>query len=211
MEIDKREYYLIGTFLAFLIPLCMGVIFWWTVASADIFNLLTISEQTIAILAITGLAIGILLDFIYLKKLINKFYEMSNIIAILLYLFCSLMTVAFFMGFPIGNLVLGSFAGIYVGRKHHYLKTDLKHFTSTAKNVSLFSAFVTSSEALPIGLLALREKSIIDNINRIFGSILFNANEIFYIILILILCSILFGIQYFITRFGASLSFKKSF
>lgn len=209
MELDKKEYYIIATFLALLIPLIVGVLFWWTVASVDIFNIMTIPEQIIRTVAITGLAIGILLDLIYLKKWIRKFYEMNRVVSILLYLFCSLMAVAFFMGIPIGNLFLGFLAGIYIGRKHHYLKTDLMRFASVSKEISLLSAFITSIEALPIGLLALQEASSTDSINRIFGFVLFHANKLIDVLLILILCGILFWVQFFVTRMGAKLSHKK--
>jgi hypothetical protein len=209
MELEKKEYYLIGTFLALLIPFMIGVLFWWTVAALDIFKIVAVSERIIAIAAITGLAIGILLDFVYLKKWITKFYEMNRVISIPLYLFCSLMAVAFFMGVPVGNLFLGLLAGIYIGRKYHYLKSDQASFASASKNVSIFSAFVTSIEALPIGLLALQEESIIHSINRTLGLILFHANKIVDVLLIVILCGVLFWIQFFVTRFGAELSFRK--
>lgn len=191
-------------------PLIVCVMFWWTIASLDVFKILAIPEQVISIAAVTGLAIGILLDIIYLKKWTKKFYELNKVKSILLYLICSFIAVAFFMGFPVGNLLLGLLAGVYVGRKHHHLNSDQAHFSSASKNVSLFSAFVTSIEALPIGLLALQEESIIDSINRALGFVLFSANKIVAVTLILILCAILFWIQYFVTRFGTKLSFRKS-
>jgi hypothetical protein len=208
MEIEKREYYLIATILAFLMPLILAVVFWWTVASLDIFKIVAVSEQIIAIAACTGLAIGIVLDFVFLKKWTPKFYEMNKSVSVLLYLFCSLMAVAFCMGVPVGNLFLGLLAGIYIGRKCHYLNSDQASFASAAKNVSIFSAFVTSIEALPIGLLALQEESIINSVNRIFGFVLFHANKIIDVLLIMILSCILFGVQFIITRFGTRLSFR---
>ena len=209
MEFDKKEYYLIGAFLALLIPLIVFVIFWWSIAALDILNILVIPESIIAIVAVTGLAIGIVLDIIYLKEWTTKFYEMNKVFSILLYLICSVMAVAFFMGFPIGNLFVGFLAGVYVGRKWHHLNGDRASFASASKNVSIFSAFVTSIEALPIGILALQEESIIDFINRIFGFVLFNKNIFQDIVFILILGIILFWIQYYITLLGTKISFRK--
>ena len=209
MEFDKKEYYLIGAFLALLIPLIVFVIFWWSIAALDILNFLVIPESIIAIVAVTGLAIGIVLDIIYLKEWTTKFYEMNKVFSILLYLICSVMAVAFFMGFPIGNLLLGFLAGIYVGRKWYHLNSDRASFSSASKKVSIFSAFVTSIEALPIGILALQEELIIDFINRIFGFVLFNKNIFQDIVFILILGIILFWIQYYITLLGTKISFRK--
>lgn len=210
MELDKREYYIIATCLALLIPPVVFVLFWWSIASLAVFDILAIPEYIITMVAVSGLAIGIFLDIIYLKKWTTKFYEMNKVLSILLYLCCSFIAVAFFMGFPIGNIVLGFSAGIYIGRKYHYLNRDLAHFSSASKNVSIFSAFVTSIEALPIGLLVLQEESIIDFINHMLGFVLLNANKIVDVIIILILCSILFWVQYFVTRLGTKLSFRKS-
>jgi hypothetical protein len=209
MDLNNREYFIVGLCLAVLIPLMAGVLFWWIAASLDILKIVAIPEQIIAIAAITGLAIGIVLDFVFLEKWTLKFYEMNKVISILLYLFCSLMAVAFFMGVPVGNLFLGFLAGAYVGRKCHYLNSDQESFSSASKDVSIFSAVVTSIEAFPIGLLAMQEESIINSVNRIFGFVLFHANKIIDILLIAILCSILFWIQFFVTRFGAKLSFRK--
>lgn len=211
MELDKKEYYIIGAFLALLIPLIVFVIFWWSIASFDIFNILAIPENIIAVVAVTGLAIGIVLDIIYLKKWTTKFYEMNKVFSILLYLFCSFMAVAFFMGFPIGNLLLGFLAGVYVGRKWNYLNnSDRASFSSASKKVGIFSASVTSIEAFPIGVLALQEESIIDSINRVFGLVLFNKNIIQDIVFILTLCIIIFWIQYSITMLGTKISFRKN-
>lgn len=210
MELDKREYYIIGTSLALLTPFVVFVLFWWSIAALEIFNILAISENIIAMVAVTGLAIGIVLDIIYLKKWTPKFYEMNRVLSILLYFFCSFMAVAFFMGFPIGNLFLGFLAGVYVGRKWHYLNGDQTTFSSVSKNVSIFSAFVTSIEALLIGLLALHDESVIYSINQTLGYVLFNANKLVDVALILILCGILFWIQFFVTRLGAKISIRKS-
>ncbi len=207
---EKQEYYIIAICLATLPPLILAVLIWWAVASVHIYNIVIIPERSIAIAAIAGLAIGILLDILFLKKWTTKFYEMNKALSILIYLFCSLMAVAFFMGVPVGNLSLGFLVGLYIGRKQHHLRSDQASFASASKNVSIFSASVTSIEALPIGLLVLQEASIIDMINRIFGFLLVGANKMVDIVLIVILCGVLFGMQYFITRLGTKLSFRKS-
>ena len=209
MDLDKREYYLIGAFLMALIPLILFALFWWSIASLDILNMMVIPESSIAVFAIAGLATGIFLNVIYLKRWILKFYEMRRALSILLYLICSFMAVAFFMGFPIGNLLLGFLGGVYIGRKYHHLNADNATFSSASQKASIFTASVTSLEALLIGLLVLREESAIDFINRILGFGLFHKNEFIDIAFILILCIILFLTQYYITLSGTKISFNK--
>jgi len=159
--------------------------------------------------AISGLCIGILIDIIFLKKWIPKFYEINKSLSISIYLLCSFIAVAFFMGLPIGNIILGIFAGIYVGRKSHYLHKSKNLFLSTSKNVSLFTAFITSLEALPIGLLALQDDSIIDLINQSIGIKLFTINIIIDMLLILMLCLMLFLLQYILTKKATIKSYQK--
>lgn len=209
MKIDNRENFVVGIFLAFLIPLITGVLFWWTTAFIAIYKIAAIPEKFIAIAAIAGLAIGIILDLIYLKTWIAKFYEMNRIISIMLYLFCSLIAVACFMGVPIGILFLGFLAGIYIGRKCYHLSCDLPQFESAARRVSLFCATVTSVEALFIGLLVLQEVHLIENISRVLRLASPDTYEIVDVLLIVILSAILFGIQFLITRLGTRLSFNK--
>ena len=186
--------------MGLLIPIIVFVLFWWSIAVLNVFKILNISESVITVVAISGLCIGILLDIIFLKKWIPKFYEMDKSLSISIYLFCSFIAVGFFMGLPIGNIVLGIFAGIYVGRKSHYLHKNKNHFLSTSKKVSLFTASITSLEALPIGLLALQDDSIIDLINQSIGIKLFTINIIIDMLLILMLCLMLFLLQYILTK-----------
>lgn len=209
MKIDNRENFVIGIFLGLLIPLITDVLFWWTAASLDIFNIVAIPEKFVAISAITGLIIGVLLDILYLKSWIKKFYVINKTLSILLYLFCSLIAVACFMGVPIGNLFLGFLAGIYIGRKSYHWKSDLPRFESAARRVSLFCATVTSVEALFIGLLVLREVHIIENIHRVLRLAAPDTYQIADVLLIVMLSAILFGVQFVITRFGARLAFSK--
>jgi hypothetical protein len=76
---------------------------------------------------------------------------------IIAYLFWSAIAVALVMGLPLLNIVLGMLAGLYIGRKQLHEETARDSFTKTAWRVSLFTALVTGLEALPIGLLGLKE------------------------------------------------------
>lgn len=106
MELNHKEFYLIGAFLAFGIPILIGVLCWWAIAALHILKIVEVSEPIIATVAMAGLTIGILQDCILLKKWIAKFYKMNSAVALLLYFVCSLLAVAFCIRVRGGNLVL---------------------------------------------------------------------------------------------------------
>jgi hypothetical protein len=61
-DFNKKGVYIVCTLLAFLIPLIISVLFWWTIAVLYNFKIVKVVEQIVAISAITGLTIGILMD-----------------------------------------------------------------------------------------------------------------------------------------------------
>jgi len=204
----KTEYLIIGLGLGTLIPLLVFVLFWWSTAALVIYKLVQLPESFIIYAAFTGLAIGITINILYLKKLIPGFYTLKNNILIPLYLLCSFIALAFFMGTPIGNIILGILAGLYTGRRHYYLEQHPDIFFSTAKKTSLFTAFITSIEALPIGILALRDTSIFTVLKSTFHFDLNVTNIIIDIIMVFLLCMLLFLIQFWVTNIAAKLAFQ---
>ncbi|MBN2411126.1 hypothetical protein JXQ31_05485 [candidate division KSB1 bacterium] len=204
----KTEIMIINIGLVILIPLMIFVFGWWLSASLFIFKVFPLPESYIIISAGTGLLFGIFIDIFYLKKITRLFYAIKNIYLIPVYLFCSLIAVALFMGLPVANLVLGVTAGLYTGRKYYNLNRRPERFISAAKETSYFTAFVTGVEALPIGLLALQDISIIGNLQSLFQFKLNTANLTIDIILVLLLCSLLFIIQYRLTKFAAEFAYR---
>jgi hypothetical protein len=204
----RKEYYLIGFTIGIVIPLLTFVLFWWPIAALAIYHVASVPDNYIAMFAIAGLAAGIILDFLYLKRLIPFFYNFHLLIMISLYLCCSVIAVAFFMGFPLGNLLLGMLAGIYIGRRCHFKDLNRAAFTVVAKKTSRFTALVTALEALPIGLLMLQEDYLLAAINLFIGFRLFSTSLLQDIFVIVILCLILFGIQFLLTKWTATMAFR---
>ncbi len=205
---SKIESYIIGLGLGALIPIFGFVFFWWLSAALNNFKILSVPESSIKIFALTGFAIGIVIDILFLKRLVPEFYKLNIAWLIFIYLFCSAMAVAFFMGFPIGNLLLGMVAGGYMGRKYYHIKQSIENFSSASKSVSLFTAFITAFEALPIGLLTLREEYLMAAINQILGIQIFSVIKFIDILLIVLLCIFLFIAQYFCTRLASKIAFN---
>jgi hypothetical protein len=158
--VSKLESILVGAAIGVLCPFLVFILFWWTTAVLAIYGILRVSERGIATAAFTGLALGLFLDAVWLKRWIARCYRASLRLLLALYLACSAVAVASFMGLPAGNLALGTLAGVYVGRRAHHAAFDRAAFARLIRRTGLFTAAVTGIEALAIGLLALREESV---------------------------------------------------
>jgi hypothetical protein len=157
---DKREILLVSIVMGGVIPILSLILFWWIGAGLSISRVLPINESGIPVIALIGLAFGVALDALYLKRWVPRFYDLGLWLIMPLYLFCSLVMLAFFMGMPIGNLVLGSLAGVYIGRRAYYSAEGDTSFTKIAKKMSIFTALITAGESLPFALLSLTEPII---------------------------------------------------
>jgi len=67
--------------------------------------------------ALGGLALGVTLDFTVLRNRLDSLFDLGPIALGVLALFYSIMIYGFFMGLPVGNLLVGLVGGYAVGRK----------------------------------------------------------------------------------------------
>lgn len=157
----RTERIIVGLVAGFLCPLLTFVFFWWSSATLATSRILRLSDKGIAAAALTGLALGIVLDAVYLRRWIALFYSASLKFLVPVYLCCSVIAVAFFMGLPLGNLALGALAGVYVGRREYHAGGGRESIASAARRAGAFTASITGVEALLIGLLALKEGIVV--------------------------------------------------
>lgn len=205
---NRAESTAIGFVVGILCPASLFVFLWWSAAALAIYRVLPIPDSGVAVAAFTGFGIGIVLDVLCLKNWIARFYHVSIKLMALAYLFWSAIAVAFFMGLPCGNVVLGTLAGLYVGRKQHHIGASREMFARAARNVSLFTALVTSAEVLPIGLLGLHEDVIIEALRAIAKLDQSVVTGPLGIGLVGIGCVVLMIVQFCCTRTATALAFR---
>ena len=204
--LTKTETIAVGLVVGILCPLLSFILFWWVAASLSIFHVLPIPESGITAAAFTGLGLGILIDARYLGSWIPQFYSVELRVMALVYLGCSLVAVASFMGLPLGNLILGTLAGVYVGRRQFHTASSQVSALKTIHQASLFTALVTGTEALAIGLLALGEDWVIEELEGIIGVSSSVAAGWFGIGLVVVLCAALMIVQFWCTSTTARIS-----
>jgi hypothetical protein len=205
----KTESVIVGFAVGILCPLLLFVLCWWVTATLTVYHVLRIPESEIAVAAFTGLALGVTLDVLYLRRWISRFYSADVRVMVLVYLCCSAIAVAFFMGLPVGNIVLGALAGVYIGRREYHAARSGESVSKTVRKASLFTAIVTGAEALPIGFLALNEDWVVEWLQAVTGMDPWAATSLLGIGLIVLLCIVLMAIQFWCTKTMAWIAFGR--
>ena len=204
----RWEKIIVGIFIGIACAVSCAVLGWWSSAALGIYHVLPISDQGISVAAFLGLGLGILLDVLFLRTWIAGFYSVDWRLAAPLYLFWVVIATVWFMGLPLGTFVLGILAGLYIGRRHKYAGASAVDFARHVGKASLLVALVTGVASLGIGLLALRETYILAAIQRMAGTSPGAATLAVGAGLVLALCLILAGLQYWCTRTAAKFIFR---
>jgi len=198
----KGERVLVAVFLCLAWPLSLFVL--------AVFggNLLSAPEWAIILGAFVGLGAGILLVAFRLKRLVVAFYAVGRFLTVPAYLLWSAVVLAFFMGLPVGNLVLGFLAGVYVGRKAHHAQAAPDLFEKRARNAGLLTATITGLIALAMGLLAIGEQRTMQTILSLVGLGGLAATASGRAILVTVAVPVVVALQYGLTRLAASWSYR---
>src|ERR1035441_9913591 len=205
---SKLESTSIGLFVGIACPFLGFVAFWWTVALLYLQGF-PVPEGMIKAAALTGLGLGCLLDVLFLRRWVEKFFTASPWLIVMIYLGLCVVAVGSFMGVPAGTFSLGIAAGIYTGRREHHRQADGMLAATTAHKVAIFAASVTTLAALPIGILALQtEKGTLTWLENTLGLFRDSLQGGGGFILIGFLCLVLFVMQYWSTRMAGRLAFR---
>lgn len=169
VTMSRAEEVMINVFITLACPITIFVLFWWSASALAMSGLLKIQEDTIIFASLLGLGVGILIRIFFLREIRERFFRIDYKYLIPLYFFWSGIALAFSMGTPIGNLLLGTFAGFYLGRRLHYEGSSEKEIAQNAKKIIVFTAFLTGIESLFVGFLGLREQFVVEFLQSQFG------------------------------------------
>jgi len=193
---------LIALFVSIACPLSPFVLAWWGS------TFVTMSERIVTYSALMGLGWGLLLLVVCLRRWIHNFYAVRSILTLPAYLFWSMIALAFFMGLPIGNLVLGSLAGLYVGGKAYHQGKAMVLFERQARWAGLFTAAVVGVVSVAMGALAIQERDTMQVILGLVSLSQLAATPTGRVVLIAIAVPVLIETQYWLTRVAASWGFR---
>jgi hypothetical protein len=206
--VSRWEKVLVGGFVGAAVPFTLMVIGWWGSASLLMSGLLRVTDAQIAVVALVGLALGLLLDLLFLRRGIAAFYRVDLRLLAPIYLFWTATATAFFMGLPLGNLLLGTVAGAYVGRRAVNGAMQGPDRWRLVGRTSLCTAGVTSAAALGIGLLAAREPYTLAPFRRLLGLDQAAATVTVDLAIVVVAVVLLAVIQFWLTRLSAVVTMR---
>jgi hypothetical protein len=193
--VSKTESIIVGVFLAGVCPLLVFVACWWTAAIVSM-RVAGISEHAIALMALSGLTAGIVLDLLFLPMWIRRFYTAGRGWMGAFYAALFVVAGAMFMGMPVGTFGLGLLTGIYAGRRHHHAGSEEAAVHRALRRIALITALLTAGAALPIGILGLNERFVIELLRKIPGIETVAAQAVTGVMLVCVFCVVLFTAQY---------------
>ena len=187
---SKLEITIVGILLGGACVWLTFVACWWTAAMVHMY-VGCVSINVVIAAALTGLLVGIVLDVLFLSRWIRGFYAARLWLLAIVYGALCVVAVASFMGLPVGTFALGLLAGAYAGRRQiHNPSGDIPRHG--LRRAAFFAALLTAGAALPIGILALREQSVVDLFRKLLGIDSWGAG----VMVVCLLCTVLFGAQY---------------
>ncbi len=120
-----------GMILGFIIPVTSFCGFWWSSFALGL---------NVKVWGISGITVGILVDVVFLLKLISRFYYLSKLTLLMLYAAYSIGILGFSMGVPVFNVIPGVLAGIYVGRKMKITGQSRDVFKAAMRKTAWFAS-----------------------------------------------------------------------
>jgi len=157
----KIESATIGVILG-AVPIIAGFLSGWWI------SIPFVPESWISKFAITGLAIGVLVDLFFLKTWVRNAYSMKPIVWMIIYLFYSIGMFGFFMGIPVFNIALALPAGFFMGGWLAYARADSNQMKKTARQSALFTTSVLALICFASATIALTSTSTASELQHMF-------------------------------------------
>ncbi|RPH94916.1 MAG: hypothetical protein EHM72_15285 [Calditrichaeota bacterium] len=127
--------YIIQISLALMPPIAGFLLFWWS-------SIPLLPEKAIPYAALSGLALGITIDIIFLKRWNKKAYYFHPLIWMGIYIFYSIGVFGFFMGFPLFNALLAVPAGLITADRLLQDMANTQVLQTTIRKTATFTSAV---------------------------------------------------------------------
>jgi hypothetical protein len=157
----RFERLIFNLLFGLVIPVACLLISWWTTF------IFTQNEKTIIIVSLSGLCLGLLIDFIIILFLKPDIFKLSKPVLIIIYLFYNTWLFGFFMGVPVFHLALGVIAGFYWVKRLIY-QNEIKDYKREIQRTSLFTSIVIGVVCLFSAVIALLSKSTPSDLQGMF-------------------------------------------
>lgn len=103
--------------------------------------LLNGNEKIIIIVSLSGLCLGLIIDFLIYHFVKPDIFKLSKPVLIIIYLFYNTWLFGFFMGVPVFHLALGIIAGYYWMKRLIY-QNKVKDYKKEIQRTSIFTSII---------------------------------------------------------------------
>lgn len=189
-----------GLLIGAVLPVSLFLTGWWSTFKI-------VLENQIIIFALAGFALGIILDFLFLRKVISNLYEINSSNLILVYVFYSLCCFGFFMGVPVFNVLLGIPAGYYAAMKCAYLRRDIIYTEHFFRQTAIFTSVIMFLGATASATIALSDPFTPQNIKGMLG-LNFDITKMVLLLIVVLGGAVLIVVQFFLTKYAAIISYR---
>lgn len=197
----KFDRIFFGIIFGAIFPILLFLTGWWSTVRL-------VPENQIFIYALSGFAIGLVLDFFLLKRILFNLFNINGFLLAAIYIFYSICVIGFFMGVPVFNLFLGIPAGIYIAKKCANDKTGKEESAKRINRIARFTTYIIILIAILSALIALTDRYTVSSINGMFGLEYKITQSVLYYIVIFGGLAMIF-VQYVITKYTASIVYSK--
>lgn len=130
-------------------PILLFLAGWWG-------SLILAPNDLIPAIALTGLVLGIVIDFFFInKKVIPNAYRLNSFWEITILLFYSVGIFGFFMGVPLFHPLLGIIIGFYIARKSVFLNWEKDIFDKKLKKAAIIGSIIILLVNITSAVIAL--------------------------------------------------------
>lgn len=183
------------------IPIIVGFLGgWWL-------SIPFVPESRILTFALAGLAIGGLVDAIWLKSWIRRAYSVPPLIWMGVYLFYSLCLLGFFMGMPVFNVCLSVPAGLFIGAQQAHRGAQPPAVREAAQRAAWFTTGVMALICSASAALALADPYTEASLKAMLG-LGFTVTRPMLVGLIVIGGLALLGLQWWLTKSSAEVAYR---
>ncbi len=133
-----------------LIPLVLFLAGWWL-------SLGRVGEAQVSSVAFAGMGFGILIDVFFLKPVLKSLETLKPLALMFIYVFYSIMTLGFFMGVPVFNLILGILAARFMIRVGLYQDLDNSKMENMIVDTAKFVTIIMVGVCIVSALIAIKD------------------------------------------------------
>jgi hypothetical protein len=161
-NMQKLETIALGILFGAIPILFFFIAGWWI-------SMPFVPETRVVLFALAGVALGILVDILFLRRWVRCAYSMKPGTWMAVYIFYAIGMFGFFMGFPVFHVLLALPAGAFIGRWLARGGADSQRMRKVSRRTARFTTGVLSLIFAASAALALTHLSTASEVEHMLG------------------------------------------